>query len=43
MSAIIVLTLICSFILRLIAAALKPEPEPVPIPVYIVEPKKGKR
>lgn len=43
MSGSIVLLLICSFILRCIAAALRPEPVPVPIPVYVVEPKKGKR
>jgi hypothetical protein len=43
MSATFVLLFIVSFILRCIAAALRPEPEPVPIPVYVVEPKKGKR
>jgi hypothetical protein len=43
MSASLVLILIASFILRCIAAALRPEPVPVPIPVYVIEPKKGKR
>lgn len=43
MTASVLLLFVLSFILRLIAAALRPEPEPVPIPVYVVEPKKGKR
>ncbi len=41
MLAVIVPILILSFILRCIAAALRPEGDPVPVPVYVV--KKEKR
>ena len=38
--SVAVLMFIVAGILRLIAAALRPEPEPVPIPVYVVEKKR---